>query len=179
MRSDFTVISYGTEGIYEDFLRRLTDGCEAAGLHYEMTTLPKMRAIDAYLMKPTFILEHLNRLQRPVVWMDADTTVLRPFELPGGRWDVGVVPNTQLKSRRKNPTCTFVLAFQPTSGAKTLLRLWKYLCDWKELSLKRQDHKRFTWARMISEGRHVETDLSEALRGSLLRDVGTVKEAAL
>ena len=114
-----------------------------------------------------------------MVWLDADTKVLKPFSLPAGEWDMGVVPNTQRKSRHKNPTSSFVLAFRPTQGAKTLLEIWAYLCAWPGLSAKRQDHKRLTWAREISEGRHTEIDLSECLKGALIRDPGTVKEAWL
>jgi len=177
MSSDFTVISYGTEGIYARFLERLRYGCGAAGLSNDLVVQPRMKRIEAYLMKPDFIRAKLDRYGT-VVWLDADTTVLRPFSLPDGDWDVGVIPNTQLKSRRKNPTSTFVLAFRDTEGSRTLLGIWSYLCAWQELSLKRQDHKRFTWARMISEGRHTEIDLSDHLTGCLIRDIGTVKEAA-
>lgn len=179
MTSDFTVISYGTEGAYEECLCRLSWQCCDAGLDHDMTFLPAMPRIAAYLHKPTFILNTLNKLDRTVVWLDADTTVLRRFELPDGDWDVGVVPNTQTKSLRKNPTSSFVLAFRPTEGSRILLGLWKYLCDWRWLSAKRQDHKRLTWAREISEGRHTEIDLTPYLRGALIRDAGTPKEAAL
>ena len=177
MNSDFIVVSYGTANGYWRFADRLETGCIRVGLKHDIQHLPSTPRPKAYLMKPRFIRSRLDNLGT-IVWMDADTTVLRPFTLPDGNWDVGLIPNTTAKSRNKNPTSSFVLAFRPTDGARTLLGIWAYLCDWPELSIKRQDHKRLTWAREISEGRHTEIDLSDCLRGCLIRDVGTQKEAA-
>ena len=174
------VVSYGTRGNrYERHLASLDSRLAALGMRREMHLVDRTRQALKCLLKPTVILDALERRRKTVVWLDADTTVLDRFEVPGGEWDIGTIPNTNPRSRSKNPTSAFVLAFRPTAATIQFLQVWKYLCDWHELCPNRQDHKRFTWTREMRQDFYTEIDMSECLKGTLIRDVGTVKEAAI
>ena len=174
------VVSYGTkDGRYDRHLGELKEMLKEAGLKHDLKVVPPTFEARKCLIKPRIIIDALAKHKCPVVWLDADTTVLKPFALPDGDWDVGTVPNTNPHSISKNPTCAFVLAFRPTQKALHFLKVWKYLCDWHELCPNRQDHKRLTWTREMQRDFYTEIDLSEALHGTMIRDVGTVKEAAL
>src|SRR5690606_26731363 len=105
------------DGKYDRFLERLAESCRLHGLHGDFRIIPPAPRLEACLQKPAFIREMLQKHDRPVVWLDADTMVRRRFELPEGAWDIGVVPNTSRFRRRRNPTSAFVIAVAPTKPA--------------------------------------------------------------
>lgn len=174
------IVSYGTrDGHYDRCLNRLRESIEPTGMRHDLRVIPRDGGKRmAQLQKPRFLLKSLDRHGEPIVWLDADSMVVGAFELPGGDWDIGLIPNNVLKSRSKNPMCSFVIGIRPTDRAKRFLEVWRYLCKWPNLS-KYQDHKRMTWTREICKHEYTEIDLSECLTGKLVRDIGNVKECAV
>lgn len=170
------IVSFGTQdGTYDRFLDRLGASCDQFGLRRDFRVIPPASRLEACLYKPVFIREMLEKHGEPVLWVDADAIVLRPVDLPGGAWDIGVLPNTSWLRRRRNPTSAFVMAAAATENAISFLEAWAYLCRWPGLS-KRTDHGRLTWTRMIRSGTYQEINISSSLRRAIVRDYGLRKE---
>ncbi|NCC92369.1 MAG: hypothetical protein EOM10_03660 [Opitutae bacterium] len=179
-RCQMTVISFGTrDGVYDRHLAQLAAQCDAFGLRRDLRLIPPASRIAACLQKPAFIREMLECHQQPVLWLDADTRINRAFELPGGRWDLGLVPNSSWRKRRRRPTCAFVIAAAPTPSAHAFLDAWAYLCANPGLAPGRTDHSRLTWTREMLDGLYAEINLSRSLHGALTRDPGTRKEKTI
>ena len=170
------IVSFATDdGKYTGYLDRLRDACRAHGLNCDFQVIPPTSRLEACLKKPSFIREMLARHNQPVLWLDADAIVTKPFSLPSGAWDIGVIPNTSFWRRRRNPTSAFVLAAAPTDSACSFLDAWAHLCRWSGLSL-RTDHGRLTWTRQIRAGTYREINMSGWLRGAIIRDYGLRKQ---
>lgn len=171
-----TVVSFGTrDGIYDAYARRLGESCDAAGMPASIETIPACPPDNAFLFKPTFIKVKLLTLGGPVIWLDADAVVSEPLQLPVGEWDVGTLPNNLPEPI--NPKSALCIAFNPTIAALRFLEHWEQLCaaHWLKPG---HDHRRFNYTREILGGHYMEVDLSDAVRGRLVRDAGRRKEAA-
>jgi len=171
-----TVISFGTrDGRYDACARRLERACRAAGMQASIETIPACPPENAFLFKPTFIKVKLLTVGGPVLWLDADALVTQPIALPEGDWDVGTLPNNL--GDPVNPKAALCIAFNPTVAALRFLEHWEQLCaaHWLKPG---HDHRRFNYAREILAGHYEEGDLSDAVRGRLVRDAGREKEAA-
>lgn len=73
------IISYFTnDWEYPKYAREMIEQCESLGLEHRIVERPTQ---NSYLkncrMKPTFIKESLNILQRPVLWIDVDGCILQ------------------------------------------------------------------------------------------------------
>jgi hypothetical protein len=170
------VISYGTkDGIYDRWLARLQKSCEACGLRHDLVAIPAMSRMEAYLRKPGFILDALERHAEPVIWLDADAVVTGPFALPGGEWDIGLVPSTWRYKRSRNPTGAFAVAARATDAARAFLAAWHYLCQKPDLA-RHGDHRRLTWTREMRAKTYREIDISRALHKAIIRDFGRRKQ---
>jgi len=171
-----TVISFGTrDGTYDAFVQRLHESCRAAGMATSVETIPSCSRDNACLFKPTFIKLKLLTIGGPVLWLDADAVVSEAIALPQGDWDLATLPNN-LRDH-VNAKAALCIGFKPTVPALRFLEHWEQLCaaHWLKPGY---DHRRFNYAREILAGYYREADLSEAVRGRLVRDAGRQKEQA-
>lgn len=76
------VISFFTVGTpYEEEVQRLRASCERFGLDYLIAAKePRNSWVQNCAMKGPFVLEQLERAQRPVLWIDADGEVVAPLD---------------------------------------------------------------------------------------------------
>lgn len=77
--SDFTVISFYTQDWeYPVYAQRLMQDCQRLGLDYRIEELPSDQDyVKNCNKKPLFIRQKLMELQRPVLWVDADGSILK------------------------------------------------------------------------------------------------------
>jgi hypothetical protein len=82
------------------------------------------------LAKPRFLLEQLDRHRRPLLWVDADSRVLRPIpDLDATTFDVAAAPGTQHDTGLVVLTHEVaVLAVNDTPGARRFLEAWAAAC---------------------------------------------------
>lgn len=168
------IVSFATDDeVYPAYLDRLRRSCDKAGLMCDLAVIPAQRRETACRSKPRFLLEKLEKHNQPIVWLDADALVMRPFDLPPGEWDVGLVPNTIRNRRRAYPMASFVVALRPTPGCVSFLKTWDYLCGWDG---PKGDHHRLHPTRLLMRKDYVEISLVKPLRRAIVRDYGKHKE---
>jgi hypothetical protein len=171
-----TVVSFATrDGTYDTYLHRLAEACASVGMRSSVETIPACPPENAFLFKPTFIKTKLLTRAGPIIWLDADALITERLVLPDGAWDVGTLPNNLPDP--VNPVAALCIAFNPTVGALRFLEHWEQLCSAHWLK-PGHDHRRLNYTREILAGHFVEADLSDAMRGRLVRDAGRGKEAA-
>lgn len=152
------VLSFGTQGRYEEYLRVLERSLNEHGLQHDLRVIGPRKKFQASLEKPRYI---LDRLTEPVLWLDADSYVTGPIELPRGDWDVGFLNHWRTGS---TVTCCAV-AFQPTDKAREFLHRWDALCTKPEQSFSGTEHDRMLIVR--SEFPVTEAELTPCLHGNL------------
>lgn len=161
------VLSFGTQGRYEEHLRVLERSLNDHGLKHELQVIGPRKKFQAALEKPRYI---LDRLDEPVLWLDADSYVTGAIELPSGDWDVGFLNHWRTGS---TVTCCAV-AFRPTDDAREFLRRWDYLCMKPEKNFSGTEHDRMLIVR--DEYPVTETELTNCLHGKLTVNYRISKE---
>lgn len=77
------IISYGTTKRHGESIKRLKKSCESLGFPNYIIEIPDSFFSEnrfKYLYKPIFIRETLEKFNRPVIWMDADSLLVKiPF----------------------------------------------------------------------------------------------------
>jgi hypothetical protein len=128
-----TVISFYTGNWkYSQYAERLKIDCERLGLDYVIEERPDAGDYLANCrQKPVFILECLQRLQRPVLWVDVDGSIYQ-------RPDFLDAPDFDFAARPKPPKCTrkwHVCAMYFTPAAEWFVQRWvNMLSDWSDES---------------------------------------------
>ena len=133
---DTTVVSFFTDAYAPQGIA-LREACRHMGLRHLIRHEPgQWRIIDAFRHKPEFILEQLRRVKDPVLWIDADCTLIQPptfCDTLTGHYDVGAVfrgPGCYAMKGRKWLVCA--LWFDYTKAATRLLEAWKVACEAEE-----------------------------------------------
>jgi len=88
------IISYGTENTHGKYIKRLKESCEVLGYPHYLKVIPDNFFKEGrfkYLYKPTFIRETLEKLNEPVIWMDADSLLIKAPALGKIDFDFGYV----------------------------------------------------------------------------------------
>lgn len=133
------IISFYTEGTpYEEEVQNLIASCEKYNLEAHIDAVPSQGSWElncAY--KPFFILEKLNLLQKPLLWVDADGVFMqKPSYQEVFSCDLATriedVPDTH-----PSKVITSTLFVRP--GAEDLLRLWIQNCHKRLLDPNRQE----------------------------------------
>jgi hypothetical protein len=119
------IVSYYTEGTaYEDEARQMMESCDRLGLEYDVAAMPNLDCWDANVAQKTeACLAAWLRHGRPILWVDADATLLeRPSLLAGSLADVGIHrwSNWQLAGG--------TLFFNQTPLGERVLRRWLERC---------------------------------------------------
>ena len=160
------VLSFGTQGLYEEHLKQLERSLDAHGLRHELKVIGPRKKFQASLEKPRYI---LDRLDEPVLWLDADSYVTGPIELPAGEWDIGFLNHWRTGS---TVTCCAV-AFRPTEKAKEFLLRWEQLCEPTQ-NFNGTEHDRMLIVR--DELTFSQVELTDCLHGKLIVNYRIRKE---
>lgn len=138
------VVSFYTAGTgYEAEAERLKKSLRPWGLRTDIVGLPNRGSWQANtLVKPRFILDMLEKHQRPVVWIDADATVERfPdfFDGLADRCDMAVHRRVYANGRKELLSGT--VFFANTEAARNILLAWESACAsspnvWDQRSLE-------------------------------------------
>lgn len=131
-----TIVSFYTKNtLYESEVQKLIESCERYELDYWVEGIESFGAWElncAY--KPFFIHRMIQRLQRPVLWVDADATFQqKPASLPAFQADLAVRINLELPLEHPSRVMTGTVFAGATDGAERLLRTWAEACQ-KELT---------------------------------------------
>lgn len=123
------IISFFTEKTpYEVEVQNLRASCEKFGLESSIVGVPSFGSWElncAY--KPFFILERLETLQRPVLWVDADGVFTQaPTWQSAFDADLSVRYDPSLPQDHPSRVITSTLFARPS--AKPLLKLWVKQC---------------------------------------------------
>lgn len=78
-----TIVSFYTYNWkYPNYAKKMQIDCDRLGLKHHIVSLPDTgKWIDNTKRKPQFILDTLNELKRPVLWVDVDGTVYKRPEI--------------------------------------------------------------------------------------------------
>lgn len=120
------LVSYYTAGTgYQREAEGLHDSCERHGVEHRIKEVPNLGSwMKNTQYKPTFLLEVLEELQKPILWVDADARVQQPFEIPFAEDDYDFAAHWRAGKELLSGT----LWFNYTEPAIMLLRLWKERC---------------------------------------------------
>ena len=113
-----------TDDYYTEQAKLLTDSLDKLGLDWHLTTGPPDNWLAVVRLLPQKILDFYESTDRPVIFVGADTEVLKwPYELLNV-WDHDVaMPFADHRPQRQWYN-TGVLLFNDTPAAEKLLRLW-------------------------------------------------------
>ncbi|MCH9621115.1 MAG: hypothetical protein S4CHLAM20_05310 [Chlamydiia bacterium] len=129
------IISYYSEGtLYEKEAVDLKASCEKLGLEHEICEVPNLGSWEKNCCyKPTFILEKLAEHNRPIIWTDIDSVVLKnPEILLNCQADCALRVNDDVPPTHQSKIMSGTMFFNNTASAKKLLTLWEKECE-KEL----------------------------------------------
>ena len=118
-----TVVAYFSPA-YKDEADRLIDSLRPWGLKREIVPIPGFGSwINNVRYKPTFLLEMLDKVEGPLLYLDADATVDRyPSLFDGMEGDIAV----HLRNGRELLSGTIYL--NNTDATRSLLKLWEREC---------------------------------------------------
>lgn len=162
------IISYGTKTPvrYAEAARRFRWEIRSLGMECEIDIVPSLGGRkENTLRKPSFILEKLNK---NVLWLDADSKVVESFSLDFD-FDVGYV---EIERKGEN-IISAAVAVKNSSGGRTFLKRWIYLCS-KEMRVF--DHARMLMA-MKENVRY--KNITPDLKGKVIINANTQREICI
>lgn len=128
---NWTLISFYTP-LYKSVAERLKTSCVKFNVPYQIEERPSKATWEANCsIKPTFILETLQALQSPVLWVDADAELLRPptYDFPEA---FSTILNLDLPEDHPSRVGSGTIYIPYSSESLTILKKWIALCDDKE-----------------------------------------------
>jgi len=144
---------------------------------------------DVCLYKPTYILEKLNQFNKTVIWIDCDSVFEGEpdYSFMDKKFDVGIIRriSNQGKIDPKMPILGHINVFKNNQNAKKVLKVWEYLCKWRDMSFIR-DHGRFICARYFVKHNSLDVNkyfknnvIGYATRGTNIVDIKTYSDFGL
>jgi len=129
----------GIELYYTECAKNLKKKFDEFGLRYDIRELPERE--NHYMLnclkKPGFILDMLNELDEPLIWIDVDSIMQRPPALMDDcTTDCGFVIREHVTN---TPYCG-LLYFDNTPATKKFLEDWKQRCEEHIEDTKRGDY---------------------------------------
>ena len=112
---------YTPDGDYPAHARQLTADCLKHGLEHCIVQKPSLKSwLGNCRVKPQFIKEMLLKHQRPILWIDVDSRILRPHtELNDPTWDIALHRSTTSTHRQWH---VYMMGFN--LGALPVLDCW-------------------------------------------------------
>lgn len=126
----FTIISYFTRNtFYEKDAEQLRLSCEKAGLDHQIDGIDSFGKWHEHVCyKPHFILQKLNELKRPLLWVDADAEVVqKPPPLPECDLSLRVFDHFPADHPSYLFAATIYCSYTPQTLA--LIETWGRLCQ--------------------------------------------------
>ena len=127
-----TIISYYTQGTgYEREVKNLIASCQKLQLPYQIDPLPSLGSWEKNCCyKPRYILEKLEKLSTPVLWLDADAVVVKkPTLFQSMTADIALRVVDSLPSDSPSKMISGTVYINQTAKAKTILREWDAECQ--------------------------------------------------
>ncbi|MCH9614665.1 MAG: hypothetical protein SP1CHLAM54_13710 [Chlamydiia bacterium] len=134
----WTLISFYTP-LYTPQANRLKTSCEKFNVPHLIEMLPCQGTWEENCaLKPTFILEKLDQLKTPLLWVDADAEILRqpgPFE-----GDLSTIINLDLPETHPSRVGSGVVYLTPK--ARPIIEKWAAICkdfngtEWDQVGLR-------------------------------------------
>lgn len=125
MNKDPVVISYFTTGtLYEKEVEALRISCEALGLEYRIEGIaPFGKWHEHTCYKPIYILQKMEELKRPLLWIDADAQIVQK---PLFAWDCDLALRLYEEYPPDHPSypVTGTLYFGDTPEALSFVQSW-------------------------------------------------------
>ena len=121
------VVSFYTEGtVYEQEAEKLADSLRVLDMRYDIQGIQdrgNWRANVGY--KPTFLLQMLEKHKQPIMWLDADDTLVKyPEILWRTKCDIAFVFVYEYFGLKHPGPCTAVLYFANNGAARGILKDW-------------------------------------------------------
>jgi hypothetical protein len=131
----FTIISFYTKNwAYPLFAKKLTDRCIKLGINFQIVELPDTGSwLTNTRLKSQYVYESLEQLKTPVLWVDADSTILKKPQIDLS-YDCGAVRTPPGHSKT---WYVGVLFFNYTDAGREFARLWA------NSSVDGSDHRAF------------------------------------
>ncbi len=159
------IISYGTKNKHSASVKRLRKSCD--NLNVPNIIILKDDSLfkderSKYLYKPTFILEMLEALNEPVIWMDADSYLIARPKISHYPYDFGYVKSPPNSHKWFADSCHI-----HTPSNIPFLKKWKELC----LEEKgHSDHTQLIRAFDALENYFTPLDVSKYMKGCYIRN---------
>jgi hypothetical protein len=141
MDYDWTLISFYTP-LYEPLAMRLKASCKKWNIPYYIAPLESQASWEENCsLKSRFVLETLERLKTPLLWVDADAEILQPlpFFFP---YDLATVIHEELPHEHPSKVVSCVIYTSYTPKVIETLKKWIERCDayggkeWDQIALK-------------------------------------------
>ncbi len=126
------VVSYYTKGTpYEKEATDLVASCLKFHLDHEILPVPNLGSWSANCCyKPQFLLDQLDKHNRPLIWTDVDSTFVQaPLFFETCTSDLAIKINHALPNDAKSKILTGTFFINNTLTARNLLRFWKEECE--------------------------------------------------
>jgi hypothetical protein len=123
------VVSYYTKNTsYEKEAQNLIKSCKRLSLPYEIEAVDSLGSWEKNCcMKPLFLLEKLQKIKNPILWVDADGIILKPLHLfDFFHYDIALRINENLSNNHPSKIMTGTIYLSPTNTVKQVLQLWNY-----------------------------------------------------
>ncbi|NGX38755.1 MAG: hypothetical protein KR126chlam1_00065 [Chlamydiae bacterium] len=136
------IISFYTkETPYEKEVENLIASCERFGLEHSIEGVESFGTRELNCtFKPFFLLQKLQELKKPLLWIDADGVVVqKPKWQEAFAADLAVRMHPELADDHRSKVITSTVFIRPTDGAKVLLKLWIKQCQETLLDPNRTD----------------------------------------
>ncbi len=124
------VISFYTvDTPYEDEVKHLISSCEEFGIEYKIEGIPSSGSWEMNCaFKPLFILQKLEELKRPLLWVDADGVFMRKMEaVEAFSSDLGV-RMYDCPDDHRSRIVSATIFINATDAAKNVVKLWAEEC---------------------------------------------------
>jgi hypothetical protein len=119
------VVSFYTRStIYEKEVEDLQVSCQSLSIEHYIEARPDLGSWERNTwQKPLFILECLEKFNRPLLWVDSDAVILQKPKLQLD-CDIGLYFNDVVAKHARNGT----IFVAPTEEAKNFMQEWYRLC---------------------------------------------------
>lgn len=174
---DYTVIGYGSPEYFK-YYNELESSLKNLKIDYKLkkvSSFGKHRDISLY--RPTFIFKCIREIKSPVLYVDIDSYFIDKPVFPNDlKFDIGITKRIdrdgiyQPKDRNgaELSNWNFCTIFNYTRNTLHFLRVWKYLCDWKNLHKRVSDHLRLNWTRIMLGGTYNEIFINQYVSGCVI-----------
>lgn len=120
------VISYGTKNKYAECTLKLRETCEDLGIPHSIELMDDFGTKkEQRTYKPTYILNKIQKLKCPVMWIDADSFLLQKPKVSVFDFDFGYLKASKPGKHWFADSCHF---HNYTKSQIEFLKYWKKLC---------------------------------------------------